>query len=491
MTPEEIQAIIANTAALKARQQHADTAEDLARLPSLKLADLDRTNKTIPIAVSDLAGGTLLYHDLFTNGILYMNLGFNLGAVPQELLPYVPFFGHALQEMGTTSEDYVKFSQRIDRKTGGVWNSTYLSEVRGQESPGGALLRLQQGDRCPGAGSARHPARHVADREARRPRSLPPDCAEEQGARREASLVPSGHAYVRDRLRAGLTTAGWADEQMDGIEGLFFIRRLAEQVEQDWPSVLAKLDAVRQALVSRGGMLVNVTLDAENWATVEPQVDRASCSRCRRPQTAPSPGRLPCQRTTKGCRSRRRSTMWARAPASTAWATHYHGSIHVINNFVRTGWLWDKVRAEGGAYGAFVSFGKQSGVYSFISYRDPNLENTLKVYDQTADLLRSIELSDDELTKNIIGAIGDVDSYQLPDAKGYTSMVRYLVGETRRKPPADARRDPVDDGGRFPQVRRRPGRAERQARVVVLGSAGALSAANAQNGRQLKITKVM
>src|SRR5690606_42149066 len=92
-------------------------------------------------------------------------------------------------------------------------------------------------------------------------------------ARREASLVPSGHAYVRDRLRAGLTTAGWADEQMDGIEGLFFIRRLAEQVEQDWPSVLAKLDAVRQALVSRAGMLINVTLDAENWAEVAPRVE--------------------------------------------------------------------------------------------------------------------------------------------------------------------------------------------------------------------------
>ena len=69
--------------------------------------------------------------------------------------------------------------------------------------------------------------------------------------------------------------------------------------------------------------------------------------------------------------------MWARAPISTSLGYSYHGSIHVITNFVRTSWLWDKVRAEGGAYGAFVTFGKQSGIYSFLSYRDPNLGDTL------------------------------------------------------------------------------------------------------------------
>lgn len=54
-----------------------------------------------------------------------------------------------------------------------------------------------------------------------------------------------------------------------------------------------------------------------------------------------------------------------------------------------------------------------------MSYRDPNLLKTLDVYDATANFLRELELDDDTLTKAIIGAIGDVDSYQLPDAKGY------------------------------------------------------------------------
>lgn len=61
-----------------------------------------------------------------------------------------------------------------------------------------------------------------------------------------------------------------------------------------------------------------------------------------------------------------------------------------------------------------------AGVFSFLSYRDPNLLKTLDVYDGTAEFLRQLEMDDDTLTKAIIGTIGDVDSYQLPDAKGYS-----------------------------------------------------------------------
>ena len=52
------------------------------------------------------------------------------------------------------------------------------------------------------------------------------------------------------------------------------------------------------------------------------------------------------------------------------------------------------------------------------------------VYDGTADFLRKLELDEDALTKAIIGTIGDIDSYQLPDAKGYTAFLRHILGVT-------------------------------------------------------------
>lgn len=86
-----------------------------------------------------------------------------------------------------------------------------------------------------------------------------------------------------------------------------------------------------------------------------------------------------------------------------------------------------------GAYGGFCDFDTHSGVFSFLSYRDPNLLKTLDVYDGTGDFLRQLEMDDDTLTKAIIGTIGDVDAYQLPDAKGYSSLLRYLLGVTEEE----------------------------------------------------------
>lgn len=124
-----------------------------------------------------------------------------------------------------------------------------------------------------------------------------------------------------------------------------------------------------------------------------------------------------------------------------------HGSAYVISKYISNTWLWDRVRVSGGAYGGFCDFdthsGKHallisiillflscnlpmcilSGVFSFLSYRDPNLLKTLDVYDGTGDFLRELEMDDDSLTKAIIGTIGDIDAYQLPDAKGYSRYV--------------------------------------------------------------------
>ncbi|MBW1864030.1 MAG: peptidase M16, partial [Deltaproteobacteria bacterium] len=87
----------------------------------------------------------------------------------------------------------------------------------------------------------------------------------------------------------------------------------------------------------------------------------------------------------------------------------FHGSAHVISRFLRNSWLWDRVRVQGGAYGAFCLFDRLSGTMTFVSYRDPNLLRTIDVFDQSARFLRDMELSDDELTKGVIGSIGDLD----------------------------------------------------------------------------------
>ena len=165
--------------------------------------------------------------------------------------------------------------------------------------------------------------------------------------------------------------------------------------------------------------------------------------------------------------------------------------VLVITNFLRATWLWERVRVHGGAYGGFCSFDRRSGVFSYVSYRDPNLLDTLSVYDQTGRFLRELDLPQDELVKGIVGAIGNLDAYQLPDAKGFTSLVRYLLGETdeeRQRMRDEVLGTTLEDFKQFGEV------LEELAdvgQVVVAGGADAIARANEERDNFLRITKVL
>jgi presequence protease len=167
------------------------------------------------------------------------------------------------------------------------------------------------------------------------------------------------------------------------------------------------------------------------------------------------------------------------------------GSILVISPYLRSTYIYEKVRVKGGAYGGFSLFDRYSGVFSFLSYRDPNLLETLSAYDRAGQFLREIDLSEDELTKAMIGAIGEMDAYQLPDAQGYTSMLRYLLGVTDEE--RQQLRDQVlsTTPADFHSLGQVLEQALGSARIAVLGHQAAISSASAGLPEPLEQIKVL
>src|SRR5262249_14932370 len=122
--------IVDITAKLKALQEAVDPPEALARIPTLGLKDLDRTNKPIPIDRDTLARARLYTHALPTHCVIYLALASALRRVPPELLPYLSLFSRALFQTGTAKEDFVSLTQRIGRSTGGIGASRSVSMMR-------------------------------------------------------------------------------------------------------------------------------------------------------------------------------------------------------------------------------------------------------------------------------------------------------------------------------------------------------------------------
>ena len=490
MDEQQVQKVVEETQRLKLQQETPDSPEALATIPMLRREDLDKKIRHLPIEVIQDGPGAILFHDIFTNGILYLDLGFNLRVLPQEWIPYVPLFGRALTETGTKDQTFVQLLQRIGRDTGGIRATTMTSAVRNPQGTArddavawmlvrakamvgqtGNLLDILK-DILSGA--------NLEDRERFRQMAL------EERARLESRLVGAGHGVVNSRLRARYNQADWAAEQMGGVSYLFFLRDLLQKIDTDWPAVVQTLQSIRDTMIAAPNSFCNVTVDAANWQALHPQISQFIASL---PAHVPSRAtwQVPSLPASEGLTIPSQVNFVGKSANLFKHGYQLSGTSFVINNHLNGSWIWNKIRLQGGAYGGFAVFDSQSGTFGFLSYRDPNLVQSLDVYDQTGQYLKGLELDESELTKAIIGTIGELDAYLLPDAKGLTSLRWYLLGTTdeeRQKLRDEVLNTTVEDFHHFGEVL---DAVKDDSAIVVLGVEDAIQAA----GIFQEVTKVL
>ncbi|KQW78152.1 peptidase M16 [Devosia sp. Root413D1] len=474
---------------LKELQNEVDAPEALARIPTLTLEDLPRANKAIPIAKEELEGVTLFSHDLPTNGVVYLDLGFNLTALPGRLLPYLPLFTRALTQTGTGSEDFVSLTQRIGRTTGGVgasrWNSTRRDGVgtaawmfvRGKATPDhvGDMLSIMR-DVLTDA--------RLDNRERIRQMVL------ESKAGFESSLAGMGNGIVSMRVRAGFSEADWLNEKLGGVSHYFFLKDLAAQIDGNWPAVQAALEEIRTLLIGRTGMIVNVTADSFAIAALKPELATFIAALPAGAGPSTEGWGFVAGPQSEGLTFPGQVNYVAKGANLKALGFEPTGGTAVAIKHLNTTYLWDKVRVQGGAYGGSSGLDPFAGTFAFTSYRDPNLVDTIDVYDKASTFLKG-GVGEQDLVRSVIGVIGSVDTYRLPDAKGFTALVWELTGDSE-----DARQKRREEilgasSRDFKALGEALDQVARSGQVVVLGSEKAIKAANDERGNFLKVTKVL
>jgi len=489
LTAEELREVSSRAQELELFQKTPDPPEALARIPSLGLEDMERGIRRIPLDLVPQGPATIVVHEIPTNGVVYVDVGFNLHGLPGELLPYLPLYSRCLTEMGTSRTDFVGLQQRIGRDTGGVSASIMISPVVGrQDAAAWLFLRGKclagKVDKLTEILSEILASVRLDDRE----RFL--QMARESKARFESSVVPAGHSLVAARLASKVDEAGWVRERIGGTDYLFWVRALLGRVSAEWESVRGALEAIHAMVVTRQGAVCNVTVSTADRAAVLERFGGFLAALQDRPAVR-----------TSWNPEWRRHDEGLTAPAQVNFAGkggnlydcgyRLHGSIFAILNYLRTTWIWERVRVQGGAYGGMVQFDPISGSFGYLSYRDPNVLKTLETYDGSAGYLAEAKISPEELRKSVIGAIGDMDPCLLPDAQGYTSLRRYLAGVT------DQERQRLRDellATTDADFRALAGALRLMAErgiVVALGSPERIREANAALGERMRVTAVL
>ncbi len=428
-TTEEI------SARLREAQARPDSPEALASIPTLEPGDLPRENRKLPCAERSGADVEILLHDLDTTGIIYSRLLLPLDSVPADLLPLLPLYARALTEAGTRRHDYVELGLELAARTGSL---DAFPAFHTRLSDAAALPFLEVSGKA-----TADKAGHLAELMQEILTDADLDHAErftqmvmEERARLEQSIVPSGHTLVGTRLGGALSAAGAYAELCGGVSYLEYVRALSSRVKSDWPGLLADLRRLHSLAASLpetagGSGRAALSLTADNavldaalplFQTMTDALPRRTDGSAAGPALV-RPGAegliVPAQVNYVGLGGNLRDTGYV-----------FHGSALVVLRHLRMGYLWDRVRVQGGAYGSFISHNRATGSLVFLSYRDPNVERTLEVYRGAADYLGNLTMTETDVSRAVVGAIGDMDAYMLPGAKGATAMWRRLCGDT-------------------------------------------------------------
>ncbi|HEX5322427.1 MAG TPA: hypothetical protein VFW40_01480, partial [Capsulimonadaceae bacterium] len=379
-------------------------------------------------------------------------------------------------------------TRRIDAVTGGIWHENVITSAH--DTPAAAAYLFVRSKAMPAHAQDLLAIVHDVLQIVRwdNPERFRQMVLEEKMAL-EAG-VSDAISFVNHRLGARYSEAGWVREKIRGVSYVEFIRALAQRVESDWEGVLAALDRIQSLLLNRRTLIANITTDRATFDSFQthlsgfltglPEAESTGYSWKHAAEHAPEAFTIPGQVGSVG-----------KGLLLPGEGRVKKGVVMVAAKLLRTTWLWEKVRVEGGAYGGRCSFDHLADLFTFTSYRDPNLLPTLEIYDRAGDFLQKLSVSEAELTRSIIGTISEMDSYQLPDAKGFSATIRALAGDTdalRQRRRDEVRGTTLADLRAFGEIL---SGAARTGEVCIVGSQEKIERLNEERPGWLKVTKLL
>lgn len=428
LNDSELEIIDREAQQLAELQQKPDDPAELAKLPKLQISELSSKCKSIPKEVYEVSGSTMLVTPIETRGVCYANLVFDLSGIPAEHIAYLPLFAKALFQLGTVRKDFAQLVGEINTRTGGI-DATPIVLAKPLDPNAKAYL-LIRGKVLHGEEKELFRILNEVVQEVNlnnRDRFL--KILRQYKVALDTRLVSSGHTFAARRLAQHYHQSGWLEEELQGVQQMLFVRQVEQLVLSDWDQVKQVLYAIRAAIFRASGVVTNITTtkSALSPATVALEEFLSKLP----------PGKSTAHQWPQIGKGGNEGivipSLVNYVAKGTSLFDHGYqakGSMKVISKYLGSDYLWNQVRVLGGAYGAFCSFDRATGLFTLSSYRDPNLDKTLETFDQAGEYLKDVSITGDDLRKAIIGAIGAMDTHLQPDDQGYTSLVRHLIGRT-------------------------------------------------------------
>ncbi|MEN6464631.1 MAG: insulinase family protein [Syntrophaceae bacterium] len=495
LSRRDLEEIRDNAVRLKKVQAEPDSPGALATLPRLKRTEIPTQIDRIPASEARLDGVPVYSHEIFANGVAYLDLAFDVSDLDDPGQMILPVIGKLRTGMGAAGLDYLQTAKRKTLKTGGIGYS--LAAGLNAEGTGNwqkMVFRLRMLHRdIPEAVKLLGDLLLEGDlSDEGRIR----DIILESRNKLQASVIPGGHIFARRTAAAGISVPACREEQWNGRSQLCFQNEIAESYEKKKDWVAGSAGALQKRIFRRGRLFVNITGDDDALKIMGDELAGfISRMPAGSPDMAAPAGFCPGRSPREGIAIPAQVCYVAQAYAAPAYYGEFAPQFMVLCRILSSEYLYKNIRVLGGAYGGMSSYDPLAGHFAFLSYRDPHLLETLRVYEGAMNVISDGRIAGEELEKAVIGTIGALDRPMDPSTKGYVSMVRKFAGltdegrEKFRLGVLECDREAVLEAGRRVLLPARTSGA-REPGIAVYASEERLAKANEHLDQKLTIKKL-
>ena len=426
LTAEEIETFVQKTHALEDYQSEPESEENLEKIPVLKREDISREIEPIINEELTLAGVPVIFHEIETNGIGYVDVLFDISSVEEEDLPYVGILQSVLGIIDTKHYDYGTLFNEINVNTGGIGTSLelYNDVTNIREKAFKATFEIK--------GKALYGKLPVAFDMMR---EILMESKLDDGKRIREILAmlksrllmkfqSSGHVTAVLRAQSYASPAAKLKDMTNGIAFYETVSYLEEHFEEEKEKLSEKLIDLSKKLFRGDNMMLSYTAAKEGLEDLEIMVEKLKNS-LHTQVSEESRCVIHCEKKNEGFKTASKVQYVAKAGNFIDQGVAYTGALQILKVIMSYDYLWQNIRVKGGAYGCMSNFNRIGEGY-FVSYRDPNLKRTLDVYEGVVDYLKNFTVSERDMTKYIIGTMSGIDQPMTPASKGDRSMNLYM-----------------------------------------------------------------
>ena len=428
LSDEEIKKLIEDTEHLKKYQEEPSSDEDLRKLPMLTRADMKKNAMPFSNIEDELLDVKVVRHDIESNGIDYISFLFDAGDFAQSELGYLGFFTNALGLVSTEKYSYTDLANATNIYTGGISTGTashpdikdrnnfvFKFEVKLkvlEKNLDKALELMEQMLLSSDFTDTKRLGELVAQIK----------------ARLQANLSSSGHLVAAMRSMSSFSRYALYQDELKGVAFYRSICRIEKELSESPKSVSDKLAAIAKKLFARNRMLISFTGNNEAYCNAKPSLEKVIAG-FDKMSAVGNQAEVHFNTAKEAFIDASQIQYVAKTGDFICEGYEYTGALRLLRIILSYDYLWINVRVKGGAYGCMNTF-LRSGESYFVSYRDPNLSDTLDVYDRIPEYIKSFSPDERDMTKYIIGTFSALDTPMNPEAKGSRSLSAYLEGIT-------------------------------------------------------------